>query len=116
MLLEAAPEKKLVVDSESQYSNRVSALAPSSVRLLSQLGAWQSITQSRLGLVTRMKVWDSSSRAAIVFSSEDNLHTRDQHFSFWVKGNNLFSLSIVCPEISSIILIRIFLPESRPGL
>ena len=78
MLLEAAPEKKTVrPETESQYSNRVSALAPSSVSLLSQLGAWQTISQARLGLVTRMKVWDSCSRAGIVFSSEDNLHTRD---------------------------------------
>lgn len=87
LLLEAAPEKKLVLDSDSQYSNRVSALAPSSVRLLSQLGAWQIITQSRLGLVNRMKVWDSCSRAGIVFSSEDNLHTRDQPLNYIVEND-----------------------------
>ena len=87
MLLEAAPEKKLVLDSDSQYSNRVSALAPSSVRLLSQLGAWQIINQSRLGLVNRMKVWDSCSRAGIVFSSEDNLHTRDQPLNYIVEND-----------------------------
>ena len=87
LLLEAAPEKKLVLESDSQYSNRVSALAPSSVRLLSQLGAWQIITQTRLGLVNRMKVWDSCSRAGIVFSSEDNLHTRDQPLNYIVEND-----------------------------
>ena len=91
LLLEAAPEKRLVLDSDSQYSNRVSALAPSSVRLLSQLGAWQTISQSRLGLVTRMKVWDSCSRAGIVFSSEDNLHTRDQPLNYIVENDRTVS-------------------------
>jgi len=75
MLLEAGPQKETVAS--SQYSNRVSALSPSSVGLLSQLGAWQTISQSRLGLVTRMKVWDSCSTAGIVFSS-DNVYSRDQ--------------------------------------
>ena len=88
MLLEAAPEKKTArPETESQYSNRVSALAPSSVSLLSQLGAWQTISQARLGLVTRMKVWDSCSRAGIVFSSEDNLHTRDQPLNYIVEND-----------------------------
>ena len=87
LLLEAGPEKKIVLESESQYSNRVSALAPSSVSLLSQLGAWQTISQSRLGRVTRMKVWDSCSRAGIVFSSEDNLHTRDQPLNYIVEND-----------------------------
>merc|ERR1719436_619835 len=87
LLLEAGPEKKTVLESESQYSNRVSALAPSSVSLLSQLGAWQTISQSRLGRVTRMMVWDSCSRAGIVFSSEDNLHTRDQPLNYIVEND-----------------------------
>ena len=86
-MLEAGPEKKTVLESESQYSNRVSALAPSSVSLLSQLGAWQTISQSRLGRVTRMKVWDSCSRAGIVFSSEDNLHVRDQPLNYIVEND-----------------------------
>ena len=90
-MLEAAPEKRLVLDSDSQYSNRVSALAPSSVRLLSQLGAWQTISQSRLGLVTKMKVWDSCSQAGIVFSSEDNTHTRDQPLNYVVENDRTVS-------------------------
>ena len=87
LLLEAAPEKKLVLDVESPYSNRVSALSPSSVSLLSQLGAWQAISQSRLGPVTRMKVWDSCSRAGIVFSSQDNLYTRDTPLNYIVEND-----------------------------
>ena len=85
MLLEAAPEKKLVL--EGDYSNRVSALSPSSVSLLSRLGAWQAISQARLGRVSQMKVWDSCSRAGILFSSEDNLYTRDQPLNYIVEND-----------------------------
>ena len=87
MLLEGAPEKDTAPTCQSPYSNRVSALSPSSVGLLSKLGAWQTISQSRLGRVTRMKVWDSCSRAGIVFSSEDNLHTRDQPLNYIVEND-----------------------------
>ena len=38
ILLEAAPDKQITVS--GGYSNRVAALAPSSVKLLSQLGVW----------------------------------------------------------------------------
>ena len=84
-MLEAAPEKKLVL--EGDYSNRVSALSPSSVSLLSRLGAWQTISQARLGRVSQMKVWDSCSRAAIVFRSQDNLYTRDTPLNYIVEND-----------------------------
>ena len=85
ILLEAAAEKQPVLG--DQYSNRVAALSPSSVRLLSQLGAWQSISQSRHGQVTKMRVWDSSSRAAIVFNSSDELYTKDQPLNYIVEND-----------------------------
>ena len=85
LLLEAAPEKKIVLGEE--YSNRVAALAPSSVRLLSRLGAWQTISQSRLGQVTRMRVWDSSSRAGILFSSSDDIYTKDRPLNYIVEND-----------------------------
>merc|ERR1719369_33649 len=70
ILLEATPEKKIVLG--KNYSNRVSALAPSSVELLTKLGAWDLIKDVRMGRVVEMKVWDSCSTAAIQFGDKDN--------------------------------------------
>merc|ERR1719369_590458 len=69
ILLEATPEKKIVLG--KNYSNRVSALAPSSVELLTKLGAWDSIEDERMGRVVMMKVWDSCSTAAIQFGDKE---------------------------------------------
>ena len=41
VLLEAAPDKEIKLSKD--YSNRVSALAPSTVSLLSSLGVWQRV-------------------------------------------------------------------------
>jgi len=68
VLLEAAPAKSNPVEI-MEYSNRVSALNPSSVSLLDQLGVWSNIKRSQP--VKRMQVWDSCSESAIVF--EDHL-------------------------------------------
>jgi len=65
ILLEAAPEKQIVLTSE--YSNRVSALSPSSVGLLSKLGVWDTILAGRVAPVCSMRVWDGCSKAGIVF-------------------------------------------------
>jgi 2-polyprenyl-6-methoxyphenol hydroxylase-like FAD-dependent oxidoreductase len=42
------------------YSNRVSALSPGSVRLLDKLGAWQQISQARAWPVREMQVQSST--------------------------------------------------------
>jgi len=68
ILLEAAPEKKIVLTPE--YSNRVSALSPSSVGLLSKLGAWDIMQKSRVSPVMKMRVWDGCSKAGIVFGED----------------------------------------------
>eukprot|EP00092_Neocalanus_flemingeri_P009625 GFUD01010361.1.p1 GENE.GFUD01010361.1~~GFUD01010361.1.p1 ORF type:complete len:458 (-),score=146.79 GFUD01010361.1:19-1392(-) len=68
VLLEAGPEKKIVLTPE--YSNRVSALSPTSVGLLSKLGAWDIIQAARIGPVMKMRVWDGCSRAGILFDSD----------------------------------------------
>ena len=52
VLLEAAPDKEITIGKD--YSNRVSALAPSSVSLLTRLGVWPRIEAGgRLGQVHR---------------------------------------------------------------
>ena len=50
LLLEGGPDKAIKLTPE--FSNRVSALSPSSVSMLSNLGAWEQITnQGRVGQV-----------------------------------------------------------------
>ena len=52
VLLEAAPDKEITIGTD--YSNRVSALAPSSVSLLTRLGVWPKIEAGgRAGQVHR---------------------------------------------------------------
>ena len=52
VLLEAAPDKEITIGTD--YSNRVSALAPSSVSLLTRLGVWPRIEAGgRAGQVHR---------------------------------------------------------------
>ena len=53
ILLEAAPDKTITVAGD--YSNRVAALAPSSVKLLTKLGVWDMALDmggDRIGQVT----------------------------------------------------------------
>ena len=52
VLLEAAPDREITIGPD--YSNRVSALAPSSVSLLTSLGVWPGIEAGgRAGQVHR---------------------------------------------------------------
>lgn len=70
MLLESSKKRELLVGEE--YSNRVSALAPSSMDLLDRLGAGQIIRDNRFNNIQSMKVWESCSAASITFRDEEN--------------------------------------------
>ncbi|HJR14481.1 MAG TPA: UbiH/UbiF/VisC/COQ6 family ubiquinone biosynthesis hydroxylase [Rhodanobacteraceae bacterium] len=48
---------------------RVIALAPSSARLLDELGAWRSIAEARVSPYRRMCVWDAASGAELGFDA-----------------------------------------------
>ena len=86
VLLEAAPDKEIKLSKD--YSNRVSALAPSTVSLLSSLGVWQRVEAAgRLGEVRRMRVWDGCSRAGITFSSEDNIYDMDRPLNYILEND-----------------------------
>jgi len=87
LLLEGGPDKAIKLTPE--FSNRVSALAPSSVSMLSDLGVWQHInSQDRVGQVKTMRVWDGCSDAGIVFSSEDNIYDMDAPLNYIVENDN----------------------------
>merc|ERR550519_1462598 len=84
ILLEATPEKEIVLG--KNYSNRVSALSPSSVQLLTKLGAWDLIKNVRVGPVMEMKVWDSCSTAAIQFGANE-FDVRQEPLNFIVEND-----------------------------
>ncbi|XP_064602568.1 ubiquinone biosynthesis monooxygenase COQ6, mitochondrial-like [Liolophura sinensis] len=70
VLLEGAAEKESFTLTE-KYSNRVCALSPATVDLLTDLGSWQEICNMRYQPVKRMQVWDSCSDSLITFSQAD---------------------------------------------
>lgn len=64
---------------------RVIALAPSSARLLDELGVWRRIESSRVSPYRRMQVWDAASGAEIAFDA-----TRDGRAQLgWIVENKL---------------------------
>ncbi|XP_077300188.1 ubiquinone biosynthesis protein COQ6, mitochondrial [Arctopsyche grandis] len=70
LLLESSPEKKFTLT--DRYSNRVSALNPTTKNLMISIGAWKHIEKMRLQPVKNMQVWDACSEAMITFN-HDNL-------------------------------------------
>ena len=86
VLLEAAPDKEIKISEE--FSNRVSALAPSTVSLLTSLGVWPLIeAEERAGQVMRMRIWDGCSKAGITFSSEDYVYDMDRPLNHIVEND-----------------------------
>jgi 2-octaprenyl-3-methyl-6-methoxy-1,4-benzoquinol hydroxylase/2-octaprenylphenol hydroxylase len=68
-LLEARAPQPWSADDEVDL--RVVGLAPSSIALLDELGAWTSIRDARSGPYTHMHVWDGENGAAIDFDAAD---------------------------------------------
>lgn len=64
---------------------RVIALAPSSARLLEDLGVWRDIADARVSPYARMCVWDAATGAELEFDA-----TRDGHAQLgWIVENKL---------------------------
>ncbi|HET7563112.1 MAG TPA: FAD-dependent oxidoreductase [Rhodanobacteraceae bacterium] len=69
---------------------RVIALAPSSARLLDEIGAWRSIEAARVSPYRRMYVWDAESGAELDFES-----TRDGRAQLgWIVENKLIAWTL----------------------
>jgi 2-octaprenyl-3-methyl-6-methoxy-1,4-benzoquinol hydroxylase/2-octaprenylphenol hydroxylase len=58
--------------SEDDVDLRVVALAPSSVRLLDDVGAWPAIAAARACAYRRMRVWDALAPGSLGFDSADD--------------------------------------------
>jgi 2-octaprenyl-3-methyl-6-methoxy-1,4-benzoquinol hydroxylase/2-octaprenylphenol hydroxylase len=57
--------------SQDEVDLRVVGLAPSSIKLLDELGVWTSIREARACAYTHMHVWDAGNGAAIDFDAAD---------------------------------------------
>jgi len=66
---------------------RVIALAPSSARLLGELGAWRSIAEARMSPYRYMCVWDAASGAELRFDAASEGHAQ----LGWIIENNLIA-------------------------
>jgi len=62
-------------ETDSPYDLRVSALSIASENMLTAVGAWQHIQQTRSAPFQRMKVWDGEAGGSTTFDSTDVGHT-----------------------------------------
>ncbi len=65
------PNPYQMSDSIDSWDLRVSALTPSSVGFLEELGAWNFIADSRMESYSSMHVWDSNGTGRIDFSADE---------------------------------------------
>eukprot|EP00475_Leptophrys_vorax_P016242 TRINITY_DN2269_c0_g1_i1.p1 TRINITY_DN2269_c0_g1~~TRINITY_DN2269_c0_g1_i1.p1 ORF type:complete len:459 (+),score=109.85 TRINITY_DN2269_c0_g1_i1:101-1477(+) len=65
---------------------RVSAISPSSARVLESCGAWQKLNPARMGRYEDMIVWDWFSRGKIRFSAEELDRDQEKGKSTFVSG------------------------------
>ena len=72
-------------DPDAEVDLRVVALAPSSARLLDDIGAWQPILARRANAYRHMHVWDAAHGAALDFDAAD----LDRESLGWIVENAL---------------------------
>ena len=71
-LIEAqAPAAMPVIENDTSFEPRVSALTQASRQLFNNLGVWPRIARQRYGLMEQMRVWDADGTGHIEFSGED---------------------------------------------
>ena len=68
-LIEPLPLNVKPLDSTAVYDERVSAISPTSERILSDLGVWSELDQSRLCRYDQMVIWHENGDAKIEFDS-----------------------------------------------
>ncbi|CAH0551225.1 unnamed protein product [Brassicogethes aeneus] len=83
LLLEGADEKPILLP--DKYSNRVVSLNPGTAKLLSDIGAWKHVAESRYAPVKKLQVWDGISDTMITFNNEKE----DEIVSYIVENDVL---------------------------
>ena len=66
-LIEPEPVPDKPDSPDSNYDLRVSAISPASQQILSELGVWSGLDQSRIGHYHRMDIWHENGNANIEF-------------------------------------------------
>lgn len=69
---------------------RVIALAPSSAKLLDDLGVWQSVKAARVSPYRKMRVWDAESGAGLSFDAAEEAHAE----LGWIVENKLLQSAL----------------------
>ena len=70
-LVEAAPPAPKAADTPLEYDLRVSAISPRSRSILSDLGVWQRLDQTRLCRYEQMHIWHQNGDASLSFDAVD---------------------------------------------
>ncbi|TKR60826.1 hypothetical protein L596_028013 [Steinernema carpocapsae] len=98
LLLDAGKQKSLGAPS-AIYSNRVSAVNPTSVNLFKQLGIWDRLEQYRIKKVSKLQVLDSCSQSTIEFEQPRS----EQEVAFIIENNAitsaLYDRILECPNL-----------------
>lgn len=68
-LVEPLPSSLEPVVNEATYGGRVSAISPASEQILTRLGVWSEMNQSRLSRYEQMYIWHENGDATIQFDS-----------------------------------------------
>ncbi len=68
-LVEPVPTGIEPLENEAVYAERVSAISPASEQILTRLGVWSGLDQSRLCRYDQMFIWHENGDAVIRFDS-----------------------------------------------
>ncbi|GAB6026582.1 Putative ubiquinone biosynthesis monooxygenase [Chamberlinius hualienensis] len=82
LLIESGPLRNYSF--KDVYSNRVSAISPSTKQFMQKVGAWEYIENARYHTIKRMQVWDGCSDAVISFTG---LKENDDVVAYTVENN-----------------------------
>ena len=71
---------------EAPYSERVSAITPTSEQLINGLGVWSKLNQNRLGRYEQMHIWHENGDASIHF---DSTHLARESLGTIIENNQI---------------------------
>lgn len=87
ILVEGSDMERLQKWGPDNFENRVSSLAPKSVRFLESIGAWEHLRHERIKDYDQMRVWDGCSQAKIEF--DPYILGENAEIAWMVENSNL---------------------------